>query len=138
MSIIATAMAIYFNIMVIFDVDNRSLMTIGVNIKLIVQGCQDIHTLVILFCRGCLLVRQSFFHNDPKNFADVGGGVLGCRGFHSSFRTTQGGLSLNIGSFSLLNQRWAGFKDSCFVSHENLFFPPFYLSLKFIQMYQLQ
>ncbi|EXB54656.1 Protein argonaute 4 [Morus notabilis] len=47
-------------------------------------------------CRGCLLVRQSFFHNDPKNFVDVGGGVLGCRGFHSSFRTAQEGLSLNI------------------------------------------
>lgn len=46
--------------------------------------------------QGCLLVRQSFFHNNPRNFADVGGGVLGCRGFHSSFRTTQGGLSLNI------------------------------------------
>lgn len=45
---------------------------------------------------GCLLVRQSFFHNDPKNFVDVGGGVLGCRGFHSSFRTAQEGLSLNI------------------------------------------
>lgn len=46
--------------------------------------------------QGCLLVRQSFFHNEPRNFADVGGGVLGCRGFHSSFRTSQGGLSLNI------------------------------------------
>lgn len=46
--------------------------------------------------QGCLLVRQNFFHNDPKNFAEVGGGVLGCRGFHSSFRTTQSGLSLNI------------------------------------------
>ncbi|KAL3653292.1 Protein argonaute-4 [Castilleja foliolosa] len=46
--------------------------------------------------QGCLLVRQSFFHNDPKNFCDVGGGILGCRGFHSSFRTTQSGLSLNI------------------------------------------
>ncbi|OIT19025.1 protein argonaute 4 [Nicotiana attenuata] len=47
--------------------------------------------------QGCLIVRQSFsFHNDPKNFAEVGGGVLGCRGFHSSFRTTQSGLSLNI------------------------------------------
>ncbi|XP_045818651.1 protein argonaute 4-like [Trifolium pratense] len=46
--------------------------------------------------QGCLLVRQNFFHNDPKNFADVGGGVLGCRGFHSSFRATQSGLSLNI------------------------------------------
>ncbi|XP_004491186.1 protein argonaute 4-like [Cicer arietinum] len=46
--------------------------------------------------QGCLLVRQNFFHNDPKNFTDVGGGVLGCRGLHSSFRTTQSGLSLNI------------------------------------------
>ncbi|CAI0452233.1 unnamed protein product [Linum tenue] len=46
--------------------------------------------------QGCLLVRQSFFHNDPKNFVELGNGVLGCRGFHSSFRTTQGGLSLNI------------------------------------------
>ncbi|KAL3636893.1 Protein argonaute-4 [Castilleja foliolosa] len=46
--------------------------------------------------KGCLLVRQSFFHNDPKSFADVGRGVLACRGFHSSFRTTHSGLSLNI------------------------------------------
>ncbi|XP_038901423.1 protein argonaute 4-like [Benincasa hispida] len=46
--------------------------------------------------QGCLLVRQSFFHNDPNSCTDVGGGVLGCRGFHSSFRTTQSGLSLNI------------------------------------------
>ncbi|KAG6523121.1 hypothetical protein ZIOFF_012974 [Zingiber officinale] len=46
--------------------------------------------------QGCLLVRQSFFHNNPKSFTDIGGGVMGCRGFHSSFRTSQGGLSLNI------------------------------------------
>ncbi|XP_078152182.1 protein argonaute 4A-like isoform X2 [Carex rostrata] len=46
--------------------------------------------------QGCLLVRQSFFHNNPSNFIDLGGGVMGCRGFHSSFRTTQSGLSLNI------------------------------------------
>uniref|UniRef100_A0A1D1YYN5 Protein argonaute 4A n=1 Tax=Anthurium amnicola TaxID=1678845 RepID=A0A1D1YYN5_9ARAE len=46
--------------------------------------------------QGCLLVRQSFFHNDPANYTDVGGGVMGCRGFHSSFRTSQSGLSLNI------------------------------------------
>ncbi|PNY06711.1 protein argonaute 4-like [Trifolium pratense] len=45
---------------------------------------------------GCPLERQNFFHNDPKNFTDVGGGVLGCKGLHSSFRTTQSGLSLNI------------------------------------------
>ncbi|OMO92932.1 Argonaute/Dicer protein, PAZ [Corchorus olitorius] len=42
------------------------------------------------------LFPQSFFQNDPANFVPIGGGVLGCRGFHSSFRTSQGGLSLNI------------------------------------------
>ncbi|KAI3794616.1 hypothetical protein L1987_37248 [Smallanthus sonchifolius] len=46
--------------------------------------------------QGCLLVRQSFFHNDPRNSISIGGGVLGCRGFHSSFRATQAGLSLNM------------------------------------------
>ncbi|KAH0860283.1 hypothetical protein HID58_088544 [Brassica napus] len=46
--------------------------------------------------QGCLLVRQSFFHNDVQNFVHIGGGVTGVRNFHSSFRTTQGGLSLNI------------------------------------------
>ncbi|KGN47971.1 protein argonaute 16 isoform X1 [Cucumis sativus] len=46
--------------------------------------------------RGCLLVRQSFFHDDSRNFADVGGGVTGVRGFHSSFRLAQDGLSLNM------------------------------------------
>lgn len=46
--------------------------------------------------RGCLLVRQSFFHDDSRNFSDIGGGVTGCRGFHSSFRPTHGGLSLNM------------------------------------------
>lgn len=42
-------------------------------------------------------MRQSFFHNDDRNYVDLGGGVFGCRGFHSSFRATQGGLSLNMG-----------------------------------------
>ncbi|KAK6928958.1 Argonaute, linker 1 domain [Dillenia turbinata] len=46
--------------------------------------------------QGCLLVRQSFFRNDPRNFVNLGAGVLGCRGFHSSFRATQSGLSLNV------------------------------------------
>jgi eukaryotic translation initiation factor 2C len=54
-------------------------------------------------CRGCLLVRQSYFHNDQKFVAEVGGGVLGCRGFNSSFRTTQGGLSSTlVRSFTIL------------------------------------
>ena len=43
------------------------------------------------------MVRQSFFHNDSRNFIDVGGGVEGVRGIHSSFRLTKGGLSLNMG-----------------------------------------
>ncbi|KAF7104848.1 hypothetical protein CFC21_105713 [Triticum aestivum] len=37
-----------------------------------------------------------FFHNNPKSFIDLGGGLLGCQGFHSSFRGAQSGLSLNI------------------------------------------
>lgn len=48
-------------------------------------------------CRACLLVRQSFFHDDSRNFTDVGGGITGVRGFYSSFRPTQDGLSLNMG-----------------------------------------
>ncbi|KAL5719439.1 hypothetical protein ACHQM5_012217 [Ranunculus cassubicifolius] len=46
--------------------------------------------------QGCLLVKQSFFHNNPRNFCNLTGGVMGCRGFHTSFRATQGGLSLNM------------------------------------------
>ncbi|RZC61590.1 hypothetical protein C5167_023358 [Papaver somniferum] len=30
--------------------------------------------------QGCLLVPQSFFHNEPWNFVELGGGVLGCKG----------------------------------------------------------
>ena len=45
------------------------------------------------------MVRQSFFDNNPRNFIPLGSGVLGCRGFNSSFRTTQGGLFLNMGKF---------------------------------------
>ena len=56
-----------------------------------------IHVLTSL-CRGCLLVRQSFFHSDARNYINIGGGVFGARGFHTSFKTTQRGLSLNIGN----------------------------------------
>lgn len=52
---------------------------------------------MLLVFRGCLVVRQSFFHNAPRNFDDLGGGVFGCRGFYSSFRPTNRGLSLNLG-----------------------------------------
>ncbi|GKE18097.1 hypothetical protein Tco_1425674, partial [Tanacetum coccineum] len=31
----------------------------------------------------CMVMPQSLFHCDVKNFADVGRGVLGCRGLHS-------------------------------------------------------
>ncbi|KAK8957283.1 Protein argonaute 4A [Platanthera zijinensis] len=46
--------------------------------------------------RNCLLVRQSFFYGEPKSFFDLGGYVQGCRGYHSSFRTTKDALSLNV------------------------------------------
>ncbi|KAK2439745.1 protein argonaute [Trifolium repens] len=46
--------------------------------------------------QGCLLIRQSFFHDNPRNIKNLGGGVQCCRGFHSSFRVTQKGLSLNV------------------------------------------
>lgn len=49
------------------------------------------------------MVRQSFFHDDSRNFNDVGGGVTGVQGFHSSFRLTQGGLSLNMGRTALIH-----------------------------------
>ncbi|KAG0537280.1 hypothetical protein BDA96_03G135400 [Sorghum bicolor] len=45
--------------------------------------------------QGCLLVRQSFFHS-PSEPIKLGGGVVRCPGYHSSFRPTQSGLSLNI------------------------------------------
>ncbi|GKC47471.1 argonaute 16-like protein [Tanacetum coccineum] len=39
---------------------------------------------------------RSFFHDDSRNFSNIGGGVTACRGFHSSFRPTDGVLSLNM------------------------------------------
>ncbi|KAG6402000.1 hypothetical protein SASPL_138868 [Salvia splendens] len=45
--------------------------------------------------KGCLVVGQSFFLHELANYIDLGGGVLGCRGFFSSFRSLQGGLFLN-------------------------------------------
>ncbi|XP_057431384.1 protein argonaute 4A-like [Lotus japonicus] len=44
----------------------------------------------------CLLVRQSFFRDIPRNFTDLAGGIQSCRGFHTSFRATHGGLSINV------------------------------------------
>lgn len=44
-------------------------------------------------------MRQSFFHDDSRMFSDVGGGVTGVRGFHSSFSPNLGGFSLNMGKF---------------------------------------
>ncbi|KAH6808549.1 hypothetical protein C2S51_000305 [Perilla frutescens var. frutescens] len=46
-------------------------------------------------CRkGCLVVGQSFFLHEQSNYVDLGGGILGCRGFFLSFRALQGGLFL--------------------------------------------
>ncbi|EPS71209.1 hypothetical protein M569_03550 [Genlisea aurea] len=46
--------------------------------------------------RGCLLVRQSCFDNDSKQFTDIGGGATAIKGLHSSFYPTLDGLTLNI------------------------------------------
>ncbi|KAL6850463.1 hypothetical protein ACP4OV_021090 [Aristida adscensionis] len=45
--------------------------------------------------QGCLLVRQSFFHNS-SNLSKLSGGIRSLKGYHSSFRPTQSGLSLNV------------------------------------------
>lgn len=50
--------------------------------------------------QGCLLVRQSFFRDSRALYVDLGGGVGGLRGFHSSFRTSQGSVQ-GGGSLSL-------------------------------------
>jgi len=49
-------------------------------------------------CKGCLLVRKSFFHNNPSNSVDLGAVALGYTWFHCSFRAATA-LSLNIGHF---------------------------------------
>ncbi|KAJ6969394.1 hypothetical protein NC653_037151 [Populus alba x Populus x berolinensis] len=36
-------------------------------------------------CVGCLLVRQSFFHNNPKNYVDLGGESLDAEDFIRAF-----------------------------------------------------
>ncbi|XP_010688916.2 protein argonaute 16 [Beta vulgaris subsp. vulgaris] len=46
--------------------------------------------------KGCLLVRQSFFQDDCRNFFEVDGGIIGLRGLDSSFHMTRAGLSLNL------------------------------------------
>ncbi|KAH1217451.1 Protein argonaute 16 [Glycine max] len=46
--------------------------------------------------RWVSLGKAIFFHDDSRNFNDVGAGVTAVSGFHSSFRSTQRGLSLNI------------------------------------------
>ncbi|TVU22667.1 hypothetical protein EJB05_32382, partial [Eragrostis curvula] len=54
------------------------------------DNCQE-----VLHVR-CLLVRQPFFHNNPIDFYELGGGIMGCQGYPSSFQPTQSGLSLDV------------------------------------------
>lgn len=48
-------------------------------------------------CRGYLLVRDNFFHPDLGPVSNLGEGVEGWRGYHSSVRPTGLGLTLNLG-----------------------------------------
>ncbi|VAI16757.1 unnamed protein product [Triticum turgidum subsp. durum] len=68
--------------------------------------------------RGCLLVRQSFFSDDSRNVVDLTGGVSGCRGLHSSFRTTMTDVSTTmivtpgpVVNFLLTNQNVRDIRD---------------------------
>ncbi|XP_057522848.1 protein argonaute 16-like isoform X2 [Amaranthus tricolor] len=47
-------------------------------------------------CRGRLLVRQSFFQDDSRNFFEVDESLLGLRGYNSNFVMTCAGLSLKL------------------------------------------
>ncbi|KAJ7976493.1 Argonaute family protein [Quillaja saponaria] len=47
--------------------------------------------------KGCLLVGQTYFYDEPRNFTKLVDGIFICRGFYSSFQAPQGGLSLNFG-----------------------------------------
>lgn len=71
--------------------------------------------MVKIGCSGCLLVRQSFFLDDSRMFTDVGGGVTGVRGLHSSFHPTLDGLTLNMGITLLVFS--FSHMVACFVSH---------------------
>ncbi|KAL6580136.1 hypothetical protein OROMI_008160 [Orobanche minor] len=46
--------------------------------------------------KGCRIVRQSFFHEEPRNFVDIGEGMEVWRGIRSSFSSTSGKLLLNM------------------------------------------
>ncbi|RZC92469.1 hypothetical protein C5167_041814 [Papaver somniferum] len=50
-------------------------------------------------CRVCLLIKQSLYLGDARNFVSVGGGITEVRRFHSSFHTAQSGLTLTKGMF---------------------------------------
>ncbi|CAL5322905.1 unnamed protein product [Camellia sinensis] len=76
------------------------------SISLVLQGSepkniQDTLRVLDIILRQQAANRQSFFHDDSRNFTAIGGGVTGCRGFHSSFRPTHGGLSLNMGNLRI-------------------------------------
>lgn len=71
----------------------------------------------LYMCRRCLIIGQSFFLNDESNYIDLGGGILGCRGFFSSFRVLHGGLFMNHGnmnntSVSCSSIHWASLTDN--------------------------
>ncbi|KAL6524556.1 hypothetical protein OROHE_016227 [Orobanche hederae] len=65
----------------------------------IVDNCSGflrvLNVIIQIVKTGCLVVGQSVYRNDPSNFIDLGGGILGCRGLFSSFRALQSGLYLN-------------------------------------------
>nr|CAB3472826.1 unnamed protein product [Digitaria exilis] len=76
--------------------DDKPVQILGVRRK-VIEKLQEIYALTSQGCnRGCLLVGQSFFNTSLSNSIDLPGGLKGLQGYHSSFRVTQSGLSLNV------------------------------------------
>ncbi|GKA34016.1 putative PAZ domain-containing protein [Tanacetum coccineum] len=66
---------------------------------------------------GCLLVRQCFFHNDPRNSIGNGGGVVGCRDASTTMIVKPG----KVVDFLLENQNVRDIKDSDWTKARRMF-----------------
>ncbi|TVU10901.1 hypothetical protein EJB05_44456, partial [Eragrostis curvula] len=66
------------------------------SVALALRGSESEHAQDALRVLDIVLRQQQAKSDDNRNLVDLTGGVSGCRGLHSSFRTTVGGLSLNM------------------------------------------
>ncbi|KAF8661502.1 hypothetical protein HU200_056919 [Digitaria exilis] len=78
------------------EMDAISRILRGQNIKRYEEAIRVLDIILSQDSMGCLLVGQSFFNTSLSNSFDLPGGLKGLQGYHSSFRVTQSGLSLNV------------------------------------------